>query len=105
MAAPTAPSAAVSFGGVAPVLVNTQVVFQAIDAAQFITLTQFVAVTSTLPDPVDNFVFRSDCWNGGIEGVGALVTGTFRWGGAGSWRAGRGVGRGGHASPRGDGRG
>ena len=27
--------------------------------------------------PVSNFVFRSDCWNGGYEGVGALFTGQF----------------------------
>ena len=41
--------------------------------------TRFVAVLTQTPLPVANFVFRSDCWNGGYElPAGALIQGSFR---------------------------
>ena len=46
---------------------------QAIDPAQFQVLTKWVAVSTRTPSPVANFVFRSDCWNGGSEGEGSQV--------------------------------
>jgi hypothetical protein len=46
---------------------------QAIDPAQFQVLTKWVAVSTRTPSPVANFVFRSDCWNGGYEGEGSQV--------------------------------
>ena len=46
---------------------------QAIDPAQFQMLTKWVAVSTRTPSPVANFVFRSECWNGGYEGDGAQV--------------------------------
>lgn len=53
---------------------------QAMDPAQFLVVTKWVAVRTETAKPVSNFLFRSDCWNGGFEKSGALVEGAFRWG-------------------------
>ncbi|EFN58055.1 expressed protein [Chlorella variabilis] len=57
--APSQPSAGVLFRGAPPELRRTQVIVQ----------------TS---GPVSNFVFRSDCWNGGYAMPGTQVSGAFR---------------------------
>ena len=51
---------------------------QAIDPAQFLKVTQFAAVATQTSGPVSNFVFRSDCWNGGYAMPGTQVSGAFR---------------------------
>jgi hypothetical protein len=51
---------------------------QANDPAQFLIRTQHVYISTETAGPVANFVFRSDCWNGGFEDPGALIDGRFR---------------------------
>ncbi|PRW56605.1 4-hydroxyphenylacetate isomerase [Chlorella sorokiniana] len=76
--APEQPSAGVLFRGAPPQLTKTQVVLQAIDPAQFLTPTRFVAVATNTSCPVAGFAFRSDTWNGGYEAPGgAQVDGSF----------------------------
>lgn len=43
---------------------------QAIDPAQFLTPTRFVAVSTNTSGPVEGFAFRSDTWNGGYVAPG-----------------------------------
>lgn len=78
MAHPNVPTAGVLFQGGNPTLRNTAVILQANDPAQFKQLSQFVGVTTTTPAPVANFVYRSECWNGGFEMPGQFLTGRFR---------------------------
>lgn len=77
--APRAASAGTLFRGGSPRLRNTRMVIQAMDPAQFLVQTNWVAVKTETAQPVANFLFRSDCWNGGFEKQGALVEGQFRW--------------------------
>lgn len=51
---------------------------QAMDPAQFLVRTPWAAVKTDTSKPVSNFLFRSDCWNGGFEAQGALVDGRFK---------------------------
>lgn len=72
------PSSGVIFRGVPPILTQTQVVIQAIDPAQFRKKTKFVAAVTATKGPVDRFVFRSECWNGGYElPAGSQVDGSW----------------------------
>lgn len=75
---PNSPAAGTVFRGGAPTLRNTRMVVQAMDPAQFLVVTKWVAVRTETAKPVSNFLFRSDCWNGGFEKSGALVEGAFR---------------------------
>jgi hypothetical protein len=76
--APRAASAGTLFRGGVPTLRNTRMIIQAMDPAQFLVQTNWVAVKTETSKPVTNFLFRSDCWNGGFERQGALVEGQFR---------------------------
>lgn len=76
--APSQPSSGVLFRGGAPRLRRAQAIFQAIDPAQFLTVTRFVAAAARTSGPVSGFALRSDCWNGGYVRPGAQVAGAFR---------------------------
>ncbi len=66
---------------------------QANDPAQFNGQTAYVGINTDTLGPVSNFVYRSDCWNGGFEQPAAYLRGS--WAGsffyiglsAGGWRA------------------
>ena len=51
---------------------------QAIDPAQFLTLTRFTAVRTATSSPVSNFVFKIECWSGGFRPPSQIITGAFR---------------------------
>ncbi|KAL4442052.1 hypothetical protein ABPG77_011313 [Micractinium sp. CCAP 211/92] len=90
---PKTPSAGVMFRGGVPMLRNTRFILQANDPAQFNGQTAYVGINTDTLGPVSNFVYRSDCWNGGFEQPAAYLRGS--WAGssfyiglsAGGWRA------------------
>ncbi|KAL4427837.1 hypothetical protein ABPG75_001926 [Micractinium tetrahymenae] len=90
---PKTPSAGVIFRGGVPTLQNTKFILQANDPAQFNGKTSYVGIATDTLGPVSNFVYRSECWNGGFEPPGQYLTGV--WSGsfffiglsAGGWRA------------------
>ncbi len=51
---------------------------QAMDPAQFLVSTQWTALRTETSKPINNLLFRSDCWNGGFQDQGALVDGKFK---------------------------
>ncbi|GAB4824004.1 hypothetical protein N2152v2_011050 [Parachlorella kessleri] len=76
---PAAPSAALALkGAAAGRLAKTFVDFQAVDAAQFLEVTDCSFVRNEVAAPVSNVVFRVAAWGGGLEtGAGKLVVGQF----------------------------
>lgn len=90
---PNMPSAGVIFRGGVPTLKNTRYILMANDPAQFNGKTAYVGIDTDTLGPVSNFVYRSDCWNGGFEQPAAYLRGS--WAGsyfyiglsAGGWRA------------------
>lgn len=55
-------------------------VVQANDPDQSKHRSRYAAVATATPAPVSNFVYRSDCWNGGFEPPSQYLTGAFRCG-------------------------
>ncbi|GAB4818496.1 hypothetical protein N2152v2_005542 [Parachlorella kessleri] len=76
---PDSPSSAVLFRGVPPTLNNTQVIWQAIDPAQFQNKTQFTMLQSTAEGTVTSLRFRCETWAGGFEAPGKLIDGNFSY--------------------------
>ncbi|KDD73764.1 hypothetical protein H632_c1857p1, partial [Helicosporidium sp. ATCC 50920] len=73
-----APASGAGYFGTPPRLINnTQVVFQAVDPAQFIERNRFSTIWNFASGAVTNAVVSAETWVGGYEAGGRQVTGSF----------------------------
>lgn len=75
---PNTASSGVLFRDGTPTLNNTRVIIQAVDPAQFLGTSRWVALATATPHPVANFRYQAELWVGGFRPPGLFLTGNFR---------------------------